>query len=207
MCQACGVVITAEFQNTTRIVEDSERLIETSKNLNTKLKRCDLVIQKAQELSRYEQYGISLLNPPASYWAEHYRQKRDQIVVESVQELSENSIDKAAQAASPKAAAVELQKAAGKVKDAEKEIQDADNLRLIEQTTEGLLTRAREEQLKQYLEAAEKSEFLGQKKKALTQYQEALYFLHKESKEGRSIDQAVFQSISNKVQELSEATV
>lgn len=203
LCSRCAGVIALELKNTGRIVADSERLIETSKNLDTKLKRCDLIISKAQELTRYEQMGIRIMDPLPSSYVEQYKSRRDQIVVDTMRELAEETKKKSANNEDSKKTAADLKKAATTIRDSGEEVNQSYNREVLGQMEKELLDLAQQAQINSYLEAADKAGFMGQKKKALNQYQEALYYIHKENESGRAVDEEVAEAIRQKLQELS----
>jgi len=81
---------------------------------------------------------------------------------------------KAKLATSSRTSVGEANKALLKIRDAKEELEDPSRLDTLEARVK---TFSHETQLNTFIEAARKAEFKGQKKKAIEQYQEALFFL------------------------------
>ncbi|MBA7567589.1 hypothetical protein ES708_09304 [subsurface metagenome] len=129
-----------------------------------------------------------------------YTIKRDQIISESVTAEVEKALARAEIAATPRTSINEANKALLKIREGKKELNDKEKL---DQLEDRIRHFSHEKQLNEYLEAARKAEFKGKIKKALDQYQEALYFLR-----GDDIDDSLqvekIGEIEAKISELSD---
>lgn len=99
---------------------------------------------------------------------------RDSILLESIEEEVKKATTKAEIATTLKTKLAPLSKALIKLKDFKSQAHDSTLLDDLEKSLSSLLHQT---QLNSFLEAANKAEFKNQKKKALDQYYEALYFL------------------------------
>jgi len=85
-----------------RIINDSAKLVVESKNLSTRLSRCDLAIQHLEYMrDTYERRGIWLLDEPSEQKLAKFLEARDECVVEDVQARMEVAKQKAAVASTP----------------------------------------------------------------------------------------------------------
>lgn len=124
----------------------------------------------------------------------------DQIVLEGVTEEAEKALAKAEIATTPRISINEANKALLKIREGKKELRDQTKLDQLEAR---VLRFSHEIQLNAYLEAARKAEFKGQKKKALDQYQEALYFLRSDEIDD-SLQAGKIAEIEAKISDLSD---
>lgn len=174
LCDSCNQVVVMDVLQKGRIIQDCIKLIAKSKKMDIRLARCDLLVEHAKSLLRYEQKGIPTINPWPSQLLSKYGDMHDTIILECVTADVEKILTKVKAATTPNTKINETTKALLKINEGKKELQNPSTLDVLE-------TRVRcvsyEAQLEAYLEAARKAEFKGQKKKALDQYQEALYFL------------------------------
>lgn len=174
LCNACERIVVMDVQQRRRIIDDCMKLVAESKNMKTRLSRCDLLVEHAQALLEYEHKGIPTTSPSPSQVLTEYTAMRDQIVLEGVAAEVEKVLAKAEIAATPRTSINEANKALLKIREGRQELHDQAKLDQLEACVRRF---SHETQLNAYLEAARKAEFKGQKKKALDQYQEALYFL------------------------------
>jgi len=163
-----------DVQQRGRIISDCMKLVAKSKNMKTRLSRCDILVEHAQSLLEYEHKGIPTISPLPSQLLTEYTAMRDQIVLEGVTAEVEEALAKAEIAAIPRTSINEANKALLKIREGRQELREQAKLDQLEARVRRF---SHETQLNAYLEAARKAEFKGQKKKALGQYQEALYFL------------------------------
>ena len=200
LCESCESIFVMDIQQRGRIINDCIKLVNESKNMSTKLSRYDLLREHAQALLEYEHKGIPTISPPPSQFLSEYTIKRDQIILESVTAEVEKALDKAEIASATRTCINEANKALLKIQEGKKELNDKTKL---DQLEDRIRHFSHEKQLNEYLEAARKAEFKGKKKKALDQYQEALYFLH-----GDDIDDSLqaekIGEIEAKISELSD---
>ena len=200
LCKSCELIFVMDLQQRGRIINDCIKLVNESKNMSTKLSRYDLLKEHAQALLEYEHKGIPTISPSPSQFLSEYTIKRDQIVLESVTAEVEKALARAEIAITPRTSINEANKALLKIREGKKELNDKAKLDQLE-------TRIRhfshEKQLNEYLKAARKAEFKGKKKKALDQYQEALYFLRSDDIDD-SLQAEKIGEIEAKISELSD---
>jgi len=168
--------------------------------MKTRLSRCDLLIEHAQALLEYEHNGISTVSPSPSQLLSEYTDMRNQIVLEGVTAEVEKALNKAEIAVTPRTSINEANKALLKIREGKQELRDHAKLDQLEARVRRF---SHETQLNAYLEAARKAEFKGQKKKALEQYQEALYFLKTDEIDDLSQAEEI-SKIEAKISELTD---
>lgn len=200
LCNSCESIVVMDVQQRGRIVNDCMKLVAESKNMRTRLSRCDLLMDHAQALLEYEHKGIPTLTPSPSQLLSEYTAMRDQIVLEGVTAEVEKALAKAEIAAAPRTSINEANKALLKIREGKQELRDQAKLDKLEARVRRF---SHETQLNAYLEAARKAEFKGQKKKALDQYQEALYFLRSDEIDD-SLQAEKIGEIEAKILELSD---
>jgi len=177
-----------------QIVQESQRLVESGKTLQTRVGRCDDIIRITGELILYEERGITVLNPPPSVLRSQYVKEREDIVTEHLKAEAQKILTRAELKATPRSAIAEATKAVIKIGEARNEY-DVDNPALDE--LEHLVRRfLHQTELKGYLTEAEKAEFKGNNKKAIDQLQEALFFLKN--------DKIVDELQSSQIKEIEE---
>ena len=200
LCKSCEPIVVMDIGQRGRIIIDCMKLVAESKNMKTRLSRCDLLIEHAQALLEYEHKGIPIVDPSPSQLLSEYTAKRDQVVLEGVTAEVGKALAKAEIAATPRTSINEANKALLKIREGKQELRDQAKLNQLEAHVRHF---SHETQLNAYLEAARKAEFKGQKKKALDQYQEALYFLRNDEMDD-SLRAEKIDEIEAKISELSD---
>ena len=173
LCRNCEY-LAVEIQGRARVLEQSMRLADKGKTFGTRLSRCELVIEHAGYLVQFERKGVPTVSPSPSYILDEFRALRTQLIVSEAESVVEKAFEKSSLTST--ANAKERALAAGVLK--------------LREITQGLkkrsLVKPMEEKLRHeihrvtldgYLQAARKAEFKGNIKKAIDQYQEALYFI------------------------------
>jgi hypothetical protein len=176
------------------------KLVNESKNMNVRISRYDLLIEHVEALLEYEKRGIPTIDPPPSKVLSERPELRDKIVVQGVTEEVEKLLAKAEIASSPKTSINEANKALLKIRESKNQLIDKTKLDELETKVKRL---SHETQLNSFLDAARKAEFKGQKKKALDQYQEALYFLKTDDVDD-SLQAERIGEIETKISEISK---
>ena len=200
LCKSCESIVVMDIQQRGRIINDCIKLVNESKNISTQLSRYDLLREHAQALLKYEHKGIPTISPSPSQFLSEYTTKRDQIVLEGVTAEVEKALTRAEIATTPRTSINEANKALLKIQEGKKELSDQAKL---DQLEDRIRHFSHEKQLNEYLEAARKAEFKGKKKKALDQYQEALYFLRSDDIDD-SLQAEKIGEIEAKILELSD---
>jgi len=200
LCESCESIVVMDIQQRGRIINDCIKLVNESKNMSTQLARYDLLREHTQVLLEYEHRGIPTISPSPSQFLSEYTTKRDQIVLEGVTAEVEKALARAEIATTPRTSINEANKALLKIREGKKELNDKAKL---DQLEDRIRHFSHEKQLNEYLEAARKAEFKGKKKKALDQYQEALYFLRSDDIDD-SLQAEKIGEIEAKISELSD---
>lgn len=200
LCKSCESIVVMDIQQRVRIINDCIKLVNESKNMSTQLSRYDLLREHAQVLLEYEHKGIPTISPAPSQFLSEYTTNRDQIVLEGVTAEVEKALARAEIAITSRTSINEANKALLKIREGKKELNDKAKLDQLEARIRHF---SHEKQLNEYLEAARKAEFKGKKKKALDQYQEALYFLRSDDIDD-SLQEEKIGKIEAKISELSD---
>jgi hypothetical protein len=174
LCSKCGPVVAVEVNQRKRILIDSVQLVNDSKNFATRLSRCDLILEHAGHLLQYEDKGIPTLEPRPSEFIEEYTRERDMIIIEEAEHLARKAVAKADVAATSKTKHSAL--SAGLLKVSEV-LEYSENKSVGSEIVEDLKTKMHRAILDGYLDGARKAEFKNNSKKAIDQYQEALYYI------------------------------
>jgi len=181
LCRNCQGKIYFDLQQRIRIIQDSQKLIEKSKNFNTRIGRIDTLLEHVQALKKYEDKNITTLELPPSEVEKAYLRIRSELIFEDINEEIDKIMNKAKLGLTPRTKMNEANKALVKINERRREIQEEDKITVIEKKEKEIKTFIHKTQLNEYIEEAKKAEFKGQKSKALDKYQEALYFLQKEN--------------------------
>lgn len=161
-----------EVSQSERIIVESAEIIMKSRKLATQLSRCDLILQHAEALMKYERLGIPSITPSPSSVLRDWKAKRDELVIIGLEAAVEAARSKASLATTHKAKLTLFSKSLLQLRECESKVTTSKqfDLNRIEKELLDLMLNA-------YLEGANKCEFKGQLKKALDIYLDALYFL------------------------------
>lgn len=172
LCKTCDYLFKMDLTQKVRILQDCQTIIQNSQNMETRLSRCDLAIQHLKSLQQYELREIVTTIPEPTEVLRNYEIKRREIIKDGLEKEHQSALNKASVAQSAKSKISALSKAVLAARSVKSQAPD-----LAERTEIGLLTEIARITVADYLEKARKAEFKNQKKKALEQYYEALYFL------------------------------
>ena len=154
------------------------RLAHEGKTFGTRLSRCDLAIEHAEHLSKFENKSVPTVSPSPSVILTEYRALRTQLIIEEANTVADKSFGKASVASTPKAKERALAAGILKVREVTESLED----RSLATSLEGRLRlEIHRVTLDGYIEAARKAEFKGNVKKAIDQYQEALFFIRNDN--------------------------
>ena len=173
LCRNCQPLIV-EVESRARVLGDSMRLAHEGKTFGTRLSRCDLVIEHAEHLSEFEHKGVPTVSPPPSTILTEFRAFRIQHILEEANSVADKAFEKASVASTPKTKERALATGVLKVREVTESLEDRSLANSLEERLRGEIHRVT---LDGYLEAARKAEFKGNVKKAIDQYQEALFFI------------------------------
>ncbi|MCK5117435.1 MAG: hypothetical protein KAR44_12615 [Candidatus Aegiribacteria sp.] len=177
LCRICSQKVYHDAKPRVRILTESMKLAEEGKTLKTRLSRCDLVLENAKHLLTYEKKGIGTISPSPSEIIGEFIQYRDQIVLEEAKIFADKAISKSEAASTPKTKTSALSQGLVKVREILDESQDSDIDTEIEENLRRMIFTVK---LDGFTEAARKAKFKGNNKKAIDQYQEALFLIQEE---------------------------
>lgn len=83
VCSRCDLTLTAVVAGSTRIIGDSVGFVSDSKNGDTRLSRCDLILGHLRRLSAYEERGVSTIRPVPSALIPRFNTLRRMAVFET----------------------------------------------------------------------------------------------------------------------------
>lgn len=199
LCNNCEPGVVVEVNSRFRVIKESMELAETGKTLDTRLSRCELVIEHAQALMKYERLGIKTTNPPPSVIASTYQAKRKEIMIQGLLDEARKTMGKVEVVTSPKSKINLLSKLLLLIREHKSKIPSD---KQIDELEKRVATTISQVQLGAYLEEARKAEFKGNRKRALDQYYEALYFL-KHDEVDDTLQASSISEVETKIKELS----
>ena len=174
LCKTCQPIWRADVEQRVRILTESAVLAHEGKTFGTRLSRCDLVLEHARHLQEYERRNIPSTDPDPTVLLTEYVKYRDQLIREECVAAAEKATAKASVTATQKSKHSALGAGILKVQEIAANSEDSSLAKEIVAKLRALMHQA---QLDGFLDAAKKAEFKGNKKKAIDQYQEALYFV------------------------------
>jgi len=174
LCCECNTIIVLDVRERTRCIEESMKHIERSKNMATRLSRCDVALTHLEALLQYEEKEIPTIDPVPSSLISELEKEREDIVIEGTELKVEKRLARAKAAATTKGKVGSADKALQAIGEARIELRDARSLDLLENQVRTFIY---ERTLDSYLESGSKAEFKGQRAKALDSYQEALFLI------------------------------
>lgn len=202
LCRNCSPSIVLDIDQRKRVMDDSLRLAQEGKTFATRLSRCDLLLEHAEHLLQYEWKSIPTLSPLPSEILSKFKAYRDSLILEEAQKVAEKAEQKAEVAATTTAKHNALANALLKVQEIMTDSSDPSVGQGIELELKSLMHKAK---LDGFLDAARKAEFKGNTKKAIDQYQEALFFIKNDDvfddQQNNEIEQ-----IKSKLRELGSLT-
>ena len=175
LCRSCESVIAVEAHSRMRVINESVEILKKTKSLGTALSRIDIMVEHARELKKFHDKCPNLITPSPDEIIQICKRSRNEFIEKFTLEEIEKHKIKAELVASPTSKITELTKALIKIKDAQDKCEGVSQaLSNKEKSIQSIIHKYK---LEGFLEAAKKAEFKKQYKKALDQYQEALYFL------------------------------
>ena len=193
LCNKCSPFVVSDIENRARIVSESLKLAQTGKTFSTRISRIDVLISNLDVLLTYEVKDIPTISPKPSELLKDIKLLRRDTITNEVNEIFTKSVNQADVAATPTSEYNALSKGFLKVQ----EILDVNNgddhnfeqlLRL-----KLLMHKAK---IEGYISEARKAEFKGNAKKAIDQYQEALFYI-----ENDDVDDSLQSDLLNQVKE------
>ncbi|EIJ79175.1 hypothetical protein PB1_16499 [Bacillus methanolicus PB1] len=199
LCNKCHNPVMFSIERHVEIINESLTLVETSKNFNTKMNRLDLVEEQYRILDKdYYSKGISVLSDTPRNKLKEVQAIRKRLVEEEIENRIEKHMDKAKLAKSVNAKINNANKALMELKEFAKEYGYLNEL--LVHNIQHFIHKV---ELDDLILKAEKFEFKGNNKKALEQYQEALFFLKKDDIPDQKQDDLI-RKLENKINSLKE---
>jgi len=174
LCKDCSPIVIQEITQRLRILEDSTKLAQTGKTFQTRLSRCDLALEHLKELIKYEKKDIPTIEPGPTQMLKEFSSIREKIIKDETLNVAKKAITKSNLATTSSKKYSALSTGFLKVREIYENSKTPVKNRKIEIKLKSLMHKAK---LNGFLDAAKKAEFKGNKKKAIDQYQEALYFI------------------------------
>lgn len=199
LCGNCNYSVTFNAREKLRLIEDSIKVVMKSKNLDTKLSRLDFIIEQATYLLEYENKNINMFTINPSVIIEMANKDKIEAVIETLTEEFNKTLLKIDVTTSFTSKLNEINKLHLKIQNY-KNIQNTK----MDDLEKKVKNKKHEIQLDSFLEAAKKAEFKNESKKAISQYQEALYFLKNDDIEDKFQKENI-EKIEEKIKELSIA--
>lgn len=200
LCRECQPMF-GEVLSRCRVLQESVKLAQEGKTVKTRVSRCDVAIEHIEYLLQFEEKGIETVSPSPTELLEQCRSLRTEIVITEASKLAEKAIEKSKVATTAKSKENAVTAGLLKVRDFADSYGQSEEPAIIslEDTLRSEIHRVT---LSNYEEAAQKAEFKGNIKKAIDQYQEALFFLLNDDVDD-SQQQSDINRIEAKIKELS----
>lgn len=199
LCNKCAYPVISDIQQRARIIDDSIKLAQEGKTFATRLSRHELLIEQLEQLLVYEKRGIPTLSPAPSELIQRMSGYRGTIVGQEIEQIAEKAKKQAELAASVSAKFNALAKAFLRVQ----EIIEGEGQSLSDHRTAiELRLLMHKSKIEGYITEARKAEFKGNAKKAIDQYQEALFYIQNDDID----DSMQSELITNVAAKLSELT-
>jgi len=94
LCDMCYSYICEDYRNRERILVESRKIIETSKNPETQLRRINVMKEHFQVLLKYEKMGIPITDPPPSVLLKRLDIERNKIIKSKNLEINKEPLGK-----------------------------------------------------------------------------------------------------------------
>ena len=82
LCESCTIIIEQEAKNTLRILNDCDRIVKSTKSIETAVKRCNLAIDKLDYLAKYEKLGFEILSEPCDGISQQFKEDKNNKILE-----------------------------------------------------------------------------------------------------------------------------
>jgi len=174
LCTNCARPVLMDIEQWQRIITESIELIQKSKNIKTRLGRCNDATRHLEALLPYERKGIPTLSPNPSELIGTVQAMRNEVILEHIQSEVDKALIKLDVASTLRGKLGPLEKALAVVAEYRPELDDQAQADRIENDLRHRLHRYQFEDMR---EKATKAEFKGQTKKAIDAYMDALFFL------------------------------
>jgi hypothetical protein len=158
------------------------------------------MLDMLHDLLPYHQIGMPLFRASVPSLIDSVIEIQETVIKENAERVAESQLIKAEAAATKATKLTAAAKALQEVQAAKAELGDDDDLLELETRVKDFLHSTH---MNAFMDEARKHEFKGNKKKALDQYQEALYFLLTDEIDDAQ-QQEIIAEIKGKIEELSK---
>jgi hypothetical protein len=198
LCSNCELFWESDVEQHGRIIRESVKLIENSKNFRTRLSRISVAMRSCEQLLKYERHGIETIATPPSEAIQKLKNTRQSLAESYVQDELVKARTKSRNAASSTGMVSPFAKVIEKIGELYGEMSDVSKLEILERETREEMDHAH---LAGELDKAEKAAFKGQKKKAIDAYLDALFVIKKDSIDD-ALQQKQITEIESKIRDL-----
>lgn len=84
LCKTCADLIQKEVFENEKIIRNAEKKVNDSKETDVRTEHCDIIIENAKNLLKYENKGIHVFTPPPSELIQEYTEKHDKIIIDTM---------------------------------------------------------------------------------------------------------------------------
>jgi len=92
LCKTCESIIETKVPRYERKIRYSENIVDTSNEVDERVKNCRYIVERAKEIVKYEKKGIPTFTPLPSELIRYYTIKHDKIIMESMPEKVDESL-------------------------------------------------------------------------------------------------------------------
>lgn len=174
LCKYCDSNYVHELNQVGRILMESVKIVNNTKNVQTLISRMDLIVEKASRLVKYEKLNLPTVEPPPTQILNDFEVERDDFILNILNDDLTKTINKLK--LNPTITHIDrsFQKIFEKFEDVKEHFKNEESIRNFQNK---IRANYRELIIKTHLESGKKAEFKGQKKKAKESYEEVLYFI------------------------------
>lgn len=197
LCGNCNYSVTPDAKKRFQLIDNSIKVVMKSKNLDTKLSRLDFIIEEATYLLKYENKNIDMFSVNPSVIIKEAQKDKIEVITETLLDEYNKILSKIDVSTSFISKLNDLNKLHSKVQN----YKSMPDLK-IDSLEKQIKNKKHEIQLDNFMELAKKAEFKNETKKAISQYQEALYFLKNDDIDDKFQKENI-KKIEEKIKELS----
>lgn len=173
LCDQCYEPVVRTVLRAKEIFDESLELVNNSKNLNTRLGRCDTALEQLDRLEEYEHLEFVSMHPDFQTARKELAHHKVELVREHLEEKERAARERIETLSTTNAKANQFNKLKQEVRKFEEILGDT----VVEELIGSVDKSINEIRIGDHLEKAKKAEFKGKGKKALDEYYEALYIL------------------------------
>jgi hypothetical protein len=200
LCRTCDAKVVFIVQQKSKIVSDCIRLVNESKNLDTRMSRLALMIKHLDAIEEYEKKGIPTITPLASELKMKYLAMHDVLIEETIRKQFNEIPTRVESGQSLTTINNAIVKILLTINSQKQYLLDNAYLNKLESD---VLSYQNKIKANKFIDNAKKAEFKGEKKKAIDQYQEALFLLKNDRIEDAAQKEEIDQ-ITKKLEELTK---